>query len=114
MKSILGMMLSESFKDDKQMKKAIYTLLKSELSKRFKDEDWSGVQGIWNKLKKNGYDVEVSVPKGGYKVFRDKEAAKEFQITISKDMRTLHGVMVCHAAGTVEDPFKEYDVTLTF
>ena len=110
----LGMLLNEAFANDKQMKAAIYKLLKPELSKRFKDEDWTGLQGIWDKLKKNRYTIDVSAPNGGYKVFRDKEKAKEFKITISKDMRTLHGVMVCHAAGTVENPFAEYDVTLTF
>ena len=31
-----------------------------------------------------------------------------------KQMKAAIYVMVCHAAGTVENPFAEYDVTLTF
>ena len=37
----LGMLLNEAFANDKQMKAAIYKLLKPELSKRFKDESFN-------------------------------------------------------------------------
>lgn len=109
----LGMMLAESFANDKQMKDAIYKILKPYFNKRWKDEDWSTVNDLVNTLKKSGFTVEVSVPRGGYRSNGGSQW-KEYHLTISKDMRTLHGILSCAAAGTTNDPFKEYDMTLTF
>lgn len=109
----LGMMLQESFVSDKQMKDAIYKLLKPYFNKKWKDANWQAVYDLINDLKKNGYTVEVTVDRGGYKKHGDN-TWKEYNLKISKDMRSLYGVLSCDPAGPVSAPFDVYDMSLTF
>lgn len=109
----LGMLLIESFVSDKQMKDEIYKILKPYFNKKFRDSNWKGVYQLIDELKKNGFTVVADVKYGGYRSNDDTEW-KEYELEISKDMRTLHAILTCSPCGPIKDPFSVYDLSLTF
>jgi hypothetical protein len=88
-------------------------------SKMYKDEFWEGVdmtlEAINNAIGEDG-DVEVTVKNGGYAdridVFPNY---KQYNICITLNCGVIiNGVLKCHAAGTIENPFERYDITVNF
>lgn len=108
-------------------RKLINTIYKETESLRrgyFSDESWENVSNIIKKIeevidnvKDNKFILNVYVKNGGYNYSSDltsKYKAYELEIYDSKRQKTLNGRIWCNAAGTIEDPFKKYDICLTF
>ena len=90
----------------------IYKLTHDITSHLYHDENWHGVTLVVDAIESLGYDCEVSVKDGGY---RENDGAKwkEYLLLIrTPDGFEIHGTLNCHAAGTVEDPFDRYDMSL--
>lgn len=106
----------------------LYNAIYKEVEKRrltshiYHDDYWSGVTDIKTCIEyvidKLGADVSLSVwcENGGYRTNRTADAQwKEYLFRIydeSTDKTLINGIINCHAAGTVDDPFSSYDMTL--
>jgi len=82
----------------------------------YRDENWHGVTLVVDAIESLGYECEVTVKDGGYmKNERDPYGLpwKEYRLTITTpEWFEIHGTLNCHAAGTTEDPFERYDMSL--
>lgn len=90
----------------------IYKVTHDITSHLYHDENWHGVTLVVDAIESLGYECEVSVKDGGY---RENDGArwKEYCLTITTpEGFEIHGTLNCHAAGTVEDPFDRYDMSL--
>ena len=91
-------------------------------SKLYKDEYWQGPTDVFNCIKdiisKTGgdYELVVNVPDGGYRKSKDGISEwKEYKLEImnSNDAKpVIVGTLNAHAAGTLNDPFSAYDMSL--
>ncbi len=93
-------------------KNRIYMVTHDITSHLYHDENWHGVTLVVDAIESLGYDCEVSVKDGGY---RENDGAKwkEYLLLIrTPDGFEIHGTLNCHAAGTTEDPFERYDMSL--
>lgn len=83
----------------------------------FRDENWEGVRNVRDAIKNAVPDCEVSlsVIDGGYGNHNEvgMPTSKTYQISIETPMGfSLNGTIVCSGAGTVDDPFDKYDITV--
>lgn len=117
--------------DKKEMKliqRAIYKELeKNNTTGRFyKDTNWAGVtkvkedimnalHGLYSKTK-HDYDCSIAPINGGYRQSSDGMAQwKEYEIALylgKKEEPFMKGYLNCHAAGSAEDPFDMYDMSV--
>lgn len=83
-------------------------------SRFYSDESWEGknyvcdvianVEGVTN--------FECWVENGGYRRTNDGVRYKEYRILVEFGEISIEGTLTCHSAGTVEDPFARYDITV--
>lgn len=84
----------------------------------YSDEVWQGVnlacEAIENTIANNG-ELNVWVENGGYwKRLGEFPNYKEYKIRINMNSGIeINGSIKCHSAGTIEDTFKYYDITIT-
>ena len=106
--------------DKRSLRNKIYTALKPINGKYYSDENWqvvSDFKRIVEPLLPENLVLDLYCRDGGYRTSRDGTAKwKEYDFDIydyetNKDM--INGKITCSAAGTVEDPFSRYDVTVT-
>lgn len=101
----------------------IYKVTKPYTSHLYSDETWKGVDDITNAIKSLGFECELTIKDGGYRnslgghtMFangNDVSYWKEYNISITTDTGVMvNGTINCHAAGTVENPFERYDMSL--
>ena len=109
-----------------KLKNEIYKLTQPLTAKRYSDDHWQGVEDIrrviveaMNNLDTDEYDFYITVDNRfgtGYQTSNDGLYIwKAYMIKIFKTSNMkeqLVGYLNCHAAGTVEDPFKYYDMSL--
>ena len=103
-----------------KLRNTIYKETQKLTSHLYHDDYWYGVTLVKNKIQEiiddNGSDYElcISVPNGGYHTSSDGMSQwKSYIIKISYDNNVvLAGTLNCHAAGTINDPFKSYDMSL--
>lgn len=86
-------------------------------SKIYSDESWQGVDMVLDLVEQaigNDGEMEVTVKNGGYwKRLGEFPNYKQYDIHIMLDNGIeINGVLKCHAAGTIEDTFKNYDITI--
>lgn len=97
----------------------LYKGVKDLTSHIYKDDNWSSAMKAFDIISNIiGNDGELSVwcENGGYwKGVGEFPNYKEykFEIELIDDIK-INGSLKCHSAGTVEDPFEKYDVTVTF
>ena len=96
----------------------IYNGLKNLTNKMYKDDNWEGVSNIYKTLQhmlEGKGEVEMYVEHGGYwKQLGEFPNYKEYKIKVNtNDGIEINGSLKCHAAGTIEDTFKYYDITIT-
>jgi hypothetical protein len=65
-------------------------------------------------IKSLGYQVGLGAKDGGYRKSNDGMSQwKEYQVDIdTPEGFNIQGTLNCHAAGSVEDPFDRYDMSL--
>lgn len=114
---------NDTRKDIIALQDDIYDAIEDLTKKRFKNDDyWNGVKSIKNKIgevvekyqdKYKDLQLYISVEDGGYRE-NNGSKWKEYKINIENGNNNsiLEGVINCHAAGTVEDPFSEYDCSV--
>lgn len=105
-----------------KLKNLIYKTTTKLTSRLYHDDSWEGVEMIKNEIKKvieengGGYYPIIYVNNGGYRTSSDGISKwKEYYVDIfsnNSDNPVIQGTLNCHAAGTVEDPFKSYDMSL--
>lgn len=84
----------------------------------YKDDAWQGVSNVFKTIESvigdNG-ELEVYVENGGYwKHVQEFPNYKEYKFTITLNNGiAINGSLKCHSAGTMEDPFERYDMTIT-
>lgn len=109
-------LISESTKTRKMINRIYKVVNKFGLtSKLYNDEYWAGVSSLMKTIKmvEGVTDVYLSVENGGYRSNKEGTQWKEYQLTIETIDGIIEGHINAHAAGTVEDPFKMYDITMT-
>lgn len=103
-----------------KLKNQIYEVCEKFTSCLYRDNSWLGVDRIIHSIKDltkdSGYEAYLSVEDGGYRTSKDGMShRKEYLLTIEDtetEIPELRGTITCHSAGTEEDPWKRYDVTL--
>ena len=85
----------------------------------YKDDNWSSAMkafDIINNIIGSDGELNVWCENGGYwKGAGEFPNYKEYKFEIELiDGIKINGSLKCHSAGTVEDPFEKYDVTVTF
>lgn len=114
-------------KEKRQVQNAIYKeLQKNNTTGRFyHDTGWQGVDfvrkdvetALSKLLTKTAHEYEFSIyaENGGYRTSKDGEAKwKQYTVDIfihGAEEPFMTGTLNCHAAGTIEDPFKTYDMS---
>jgi hypothetical protein len=114
-------------KEKKQIINAIYKELQKNntTGKFYRDDYWAGVDkvrkdmttalnGLFRKTS-HEYDVAISAKNGGYRKNDDGTQWKEYTIEIflkSQEEPFMTGQLNCFAAGTLDDPFSMYDMTV--
>lgn len=103
-----------------KIKNQIYKVVSPMTSHLYKDEDWSGVASVLAAIRKvlsnlsKSLDLRVRVEDGGY---RENDGAhwKEYLLSIvdeTTEKQMVAGHLNAHGAGTIEDPFDRYDMTV--
>jgi oligoendopeptidase F len=123
--------LQISHKTSQKEKKTIQNCIYKQLQKNnttgkfYNDDHWLGVdavrddveEGLYNAFRKTGqeYTFDIYPINGGYRTSKDGMSKwKEYEVVIynkKNKEQILIGTLNCHAAGTIEDPFKMYDMS---
>lgn len=94
----------------------IYKLTHDITGRMYKDENWHGVTLVVDAIESLGYDCEVTVKDGGYRSNPNDPFGmpwKEYLLRIeTPEGFEIKGTLNCHSAGTTEDPFEKYDMSL--
>jgi hypothetical protein len=114
-------------KEKRQVQKAIYKELQKNntTGKFYRDEYWAGVDAVRKDVqtaldslfRKTHHEYESSIypVNGGYRKSNDGMSQwKEYVVDIfiyGKKTPFMTGYLNCHAAGTIEEPFKMYDMS---
>ena len=106
-----------------QIKKKIinqlYKNTKDLTSHLYKDDNWAAVTKAFKTIEYiigDAGELEVRVENGGYwKQIGEFPNYKEYKFTIYMNNGIeINGSLKCHSAGTMEDTFSRYDMTITF
>lgn len=103
-----------------KIKNRIYKVVSPMTSHLYKDEDWSGVSSVFSAIRtvlanlSQSLDLVVRVEDGGY---RQNNGAhwKEYRLFVVDEesgKQMVAGHLNAHGAGTVEDPFDRYDMSV--
>ena len=96
----------------------IYKATRDVTSHLYRDSNWEAVFNaidiIKNVIGEEG-EVDVTVKNGGYwKTAGETPNYKEYLLKINMNNGIeINGSLKCHSAGTMEDPFDRYDITIT-
>ena len=103
----------------KKMINKIYKNVTPLISSIYKDDNWQQVNKVLSAVESvvepfNG-ELNVWCENGGYwKRIDEFPNYKEYKLSITfADDLIINGSLKCHSAGTMEDPFDRYDITLT-
>ena len=105
-------------KSKQTAKNIIYRNIENLTKGIFRDQNWSNVRKIWERLEYLGLDVNVQVKNGGY--FNDRMtgeiAGKKYNFdfeynNIEGKLFRFEGELICSFCGTVEDPMGAYDIS---
>lgn len=97
----------------------IYKAVEKTLSGIHRDDNWSNVFHVFDiisdTLGEDQWDINVWCENGGYwKRAGEFPNYKEYKVQITSTTGIeINGSLKCHSAGTMEDPFSRYDMTLT-
>ena len=97
----------------RRLMNVVYKATQQLTSRLYNDEHWQGVNDIRNVLGELGIDADIYPIDGGYRQNSAGDAFwKEYQVQLQYEGVVINGILNCHAAGSVDDPFDRYDMTL--
>jgi hypothetical protein len=103
----------------KRIMNRIYNEVSDMTSHIYRDDDWRAVRFLCDKIRttiagiSNDLTLFVSVPNGGYHSNNDGTQWKEYALSIEQaGKEIICGSLTAHAAGSVQDPFDRYDMTV--
>lgn len=102
-----------------RIKNRIYKAITSMTSHLYKDDDWASVSNVFATMRsvlatfEAGLELVVSVKDGGYREHNGAQW-KEYCLAIedAEGKQLFAGTLNAHAAGTIEDPFARYDMSV--
>lgn len=111
-------MESESGNAKRKMINKIYNAARPMLDGLKRDDNWESVRNIINAIHEQvpEFEFNVTVPDGGYYNNGDDGMPRAKRYVISgttPEGYQIYGQLTCSAAGTMEDPFSSYDITLS-
>lgn len=114
--------------EKRKVQHAIYKELQrtNSTGRFYRDDNWAGVakvkedidNALYGLVHKTNHEYETAlrVERGGYQKTKEGDAQwKEYILEIfikGHEEPFMTGILNCHAAGTIEDPFSMYDITL--
>lgn len=105
----------------KRVINAIYKVTSPLTASLYRDDAWQGVSNVISAIRTalNGlsseFTLNVSVENGGYRSSNDGMSKyKEYLLEVvnADGKRVLGGHLNAHGAGTLENPFERYDMTV--
>lgn len=118
--SINKILLEQSSEREKQKYiKRLYKFTEKFTKQLYTDENWENVSNILSEIEEFIHyagTLGVRVYNGGYwKPFGSFPNYKEYNLTIELfNGIEINGSLKCHAAGSMDDIFSKYDVTISF
>ena len=93
----------------------IYKTIQPYTSKMYRDDNWSGVGNFCDLVRTVPGVNNAVLGHGEYTNFLepDKGSSKSYIMEIETDYGMLYGRVTCSAAGTVDNPFGMYDISMT-
>lgn len=109
---------SSNYNVKKKYINLIYKAVQKPLSGIHKDDNWSHAFNVFDIISDTlgeEWDINVWCENGGYwKRIDEFPNYKEYKVKITSTTGIeINGSLKCHSAGTLEDPFSRYDITLT-
>lgn len=105
-------MKASCYKTRKAALGKIYRTTATLTGKLYYDTYWKGVNDIIDALLTEVDEVTTWCENGGYRNNADGTQWKEYKMEIVCGKFTFNAVLNCHAAGSMEDPFDRYDMSL--
>lgn len=113
--------------EKRKVQNAIYKQIEKTgvTGKFYHDSAWEGVKAVRKdiddalkniKNAEHEYEASVAPDEGGYRKSKDGMSQwKQYKVEIfvkGSELPFMGGTLNCHAAGTMEDPFDTYDMSL--
>lgn len=113
--SQLNEVMSYDTKTLKKIQNKIYRTVSDFCGKMHHDDAWQNVGHLIDIIKSVEGVEDVHVGAGEYFNFLNPEkgAYRDYSTTVITQFGNLYGYIRCNAAGTVEDIFKYYDITIS-
>ena len=99
----------------KKVQRNIYKSVSDYCGKMHSDDAWQDVKTLIGMIKSVDGVSDIHVGAGEYFNYTNPEkgAYRDYQTTVETEFGNLYGYIRCHAAGTMEDIFKYYDMTIS-
>ena len=93
----------------------IYKSVSDYCGKMHSDDAWQDVKTLIGMIQSVDGVNDIHVGAGEYTNFLNPEkgAYRDYQTTVETEFGNLYGYIRCHAAGTMDDIFKYYDMTIS-
>ena len=105
-------MKASCYKTRKAALGKIYRTIAPLTGKLYYDTYWKGVNDIIDALLTEVDEVTTWCENGGYRKNSEGKKWKEYRMEIECGKHKFEAVLNCYAAGSVEDPFSRYDMTI--
>lgn len=120
----LRTIVKESANEKRKVIRQLYKVVDPFTHHKYSDENWETVHKLFKTIEDAGYSVSVNAKDGGYRNSmggntlwpHDDSVSywKEYILTIDDGNCEVNGRLVASFCGTVDDPYKSYDLTCNF
>jgi hypothetical protein len=102
-------------KELRKVQHNIYKSVSDFCGKMHKDDAWQDVKTLIDIISSVNGVEDVNVGAGVYSNYTNPEkgACRDYKTTVITSFGNLYGYIRCHAAGTMDDVFKYYDMTIS-
>lgn len=102
----------------RKIQNRIYKIIQPYTSKRCRDDAWENVMELYNVIRNVDGVVDTELRAGVYHNYINKArpndpAYRDYKLKVKTDFGILSGYIRCHAAGTMDDEFSTYDMTIS-
>ena len=114
-RSQLNEVMQFDLKNLKKVQNKIYRTVSDYCGKMHNDSAWQDVKVLIAMIKSVDFVDDVIVGTGEYFNYTNPEkgAYRDYETTVVTTFGNLYGYIRCHAAGTMDDIFKYYDMTIS-